>query len=545
MKRETVTPFPRLAVVPLAFALVLTSCPQVGVICNTGEVRCGNVCARLSVDPLHCGACGIGCSTGFVCENSACVCDPALGLTACGQACVDVRTDPAHCGQCGNTCPSGQVCSQGTCGASCGVGELNCNGGCIDVTSDASNCGACGNVCGQGLRCVSSVCRPDLVAACFNSGELFGLDAQAEVVSPSVATAPPSEPIGIAFHGASQLEVADFEANKLYSFNIGAPTDGGTWYSAQAGTDTLGSGAQAIAVSGDVAYVLNSNDHTLDAFDLTKPAGQRLMCPDGGSGCTFSADFGANTFPWALTVGTDSVFVSLYGNTQNPADTSGNKIARVNLQGFATSFVDVPLDIDQFPADGGYAPRPAGLAFSGGKLFVALANLSGFTAAAPSEIAIFNVVSPPPSDGSSGLAFVSKVSLGANCLNADGVLLNNGVLYVACGGKYELVGSDYVAQVPGAVAALNLTTQQQSFAPQLFACEPDGGPSGCAAGSVSRLALAAGKIFAGDTVNGYLFTVDPTSGQVLRGADNPIVLCPGAAGGPGNFVSDLAAVPSP
>src|SRR5207245_8464106 len=54
-------------------------------------------------------------------------------------------------------------------------GATDC--GCADTSSDRFNCGTCRNACSQGEACVSGTCRSDLVAACFNTHQLFSLEA--------------------------------------------------------------------------------------------------------------------------------------------------------------------------------------------------------------------------------------------------------------------------------------------------------------------------------------------------------------------------------
>src|SRR5690349_16497994 len=53
--------------------------------------------------------------------------DPAAcALTTCGTACTNVQTDPANCGACGVSCGAGLVCNLGACSSSCAAGLAAC-----------------------------------------------------------------------------------------------------------------------------------------------------------------------------------------------------------------------------------------------------------------------------------------------------------------------------------------------------------------------------------------------------------------------------------
>ena len=89
--------------------------PDVPITCRPGEILCGRVCTNSQVDPLNCGACGVVCTGGTVC-NGGCVkvfCPPEQ--TRCGGVCVDTSTDPRNCGGCGILCPAGLSCQTGAC----------------------------------------------------------------------------------------------------------------------------------------------------------------------------------------------------------------------------------------------------------------------------------------------------------------------------------------------------------------------------------------------------------------------------------------------
>lgn len=136
----------------------------VGVACGTscpvGQELCDGVCADLSVDRNHCGACGSVCAGGEVCDGAG-TCAPSCGdsLTECSNACVDTATDEANCGGCGTACAAGEICDgAGGCGTTCAGSLTECSGACVDTGGDEANCGACDTPCDAGEACVSGTC---------------------------------------------------------------------------------------------------------------------------------------------------------------------------------------------------------------------------------------------------------------------------------------------------------------------------------------------------------------------------------------------------
>jgi hypothetical protein len=136
-----------------------------GIVCATGFGDCdrsaANGCEASLNSAAHCGACGLSCASGQVCDRGRCaagaLCEP--GRLACGTRCVDVRGDHLNCGACGVVCPAGQVCAFGRCLAQTpcppGTGNANVAGDCMLLPTDAFQCnnrGACGasRVCNYG-----------------------------------------------------------------------------------------------------------------------------------------------------------------------------------------------------------------------------------------------------------------------------------------------------------------------------------------------------------------------------------------------------------
>ena len=137
---------------------------------------CLGVCTDTSIDPRHCGACGMGCpafanTLTTVCTAATCtvgVCAP--GFANCDGAVhngceVDLKNDNANCGRCGGLCGPGPhssaACAASVCVVTCEPPFADCNraviDGCeADVTSDVVNCGRCGLVCPAPVNAVAS-----------------------------------------------------------------------------------------------------------------------------------------------------------------------------------------------------------------------------------------------------------------------------------------------------------------------------------------------------------------------------------------------------
>jgi hypothetical protein len=82
--------------------------------CSPAEC-CGDACADLTSDALHCGACDVQCAPGQACYQSLCIDECPSPLSPCGTTCVDLTSDPENCGACGRDCLSGRTCEQSVC----------------------------------------------------------------------------------------------------------------------------------------------------------------------------------------------------------------------------------------------------------------------------------------------------------------------------------------------------------------------------------------------------------------------------------------------
>lgn len=209
------------AFLALAVGLSVVGCGDDGGIvggdCAPSYTACELTCVDLARDPSNCGACGVACRPGEVCEQSVCargrdgsadgaadardgspdgaldggVLDGAFdGTTTPGDGgdgsggdggdgddggtldashddgpvdtCVPPLNTAQHCGSCTQSCSGATpICYSDdgiyVCIPVCPTNRTLCGSACVDTTTDELNCGACGNVCASAI-CASSIC---------------------------------------------------------------------------------------------------------------------------------------------------------------------------------------------------------------------------------------------------------------------------------------------------------------------------------------------------------------------------------------------------
>ena len=153
---------------------------------NSGEILCGNTCAKPESWDEHCGASGmcnslsegndyvgLDCTkNNQVCENSKCVapkCTKNQYKDPNTDRCEENTVD--NCGEFGNKCNENQVCLSGSCENNCGSsGLIICEGSCINPKESVKYCGAQADSdgrcvpnsykdCGAGSACVDGTCQ--------------------------------------------------------------------------------------------------------------------------------------------------------------------------------------------------------------------------------------------------------------------------------------------------------------------------------------------------------------------------------------------------
>jgi hypothetical protein len=134
--------------------------------CPSGFDCCNGVCADVTDDVRHCGACDARCAPpGGVglCREGACFmagCRPGFGDCNgdLSDGCeVDLRSDRNRCGTCDTSCSAPPNADAACRDSQCGLGECvanfeDCDGkpenGCeVNLLANAANCGACGAAC--------------------------------------------------------------------------------------------------------------------------------------------------------------------------------------------------------------------------------------------------------------------------------------------------------------------------------------------------------------------------------------------------------------
>jgi Stigma-specific protein, Stig1 len=540
------------AVPLLCLGALLAGCPETGIVCRNETTRCGQGCADLRADGRNCGACGVACQTGQVCQPRGddpslgeCVCQ--AGATNCNGQCVVLATDPNNCGVCGKACATDELCElqlsdAGTAGASvcvkdCSVGtQVRCGNSCINLQTDSNHCGACGAACTDSQSCHAGKCTYDLVAACFSSGQVRGLQATSSFVGPleAMGTAPQS----LAAYGEALLAVDGLD-RRLYQARL--RSTGGAAFAPIGYSNRVGSVPNQVLVEAPYVYVINSSSGTLqvlkkDAPDTaTADGGSDPLVVDGGSvaggvrlATVAELSFGANTFPQAGVKVGNALWVPLYGGFGTAGAAAGQTVKKVDLTNpEAPAVVDTVdlsgLDLKAF--DGG-APvaRPYSITASGNQLLVALNNLNPdtYVPEGPGLLAKIDATTKA----------VTVLDLGADkCLNPIWMALQGANVVVACAGNgvYDFVTFSLVSVEKAGVVLVDLAGTRKAVWEASCPADaglPDGGSS-CAPILPSRFAVADNKVWLGDQNGGRLFVLDvaPTALTERRGYS-------GSAGGP-------------
>ena len=504
--------------------------------CPQGTGVCGDRCAATGADARNCGGCGKNCAGTQLCQAGSCVTtctDPAL-KSVCGTGCVDLTKDPLNCGKCGESCASDRSCLASAC--VCNGGKTSCGTACADLQSDAANCGGCGKACAQGQSCLAGKCGAAVLALCFNTGELVGLDdaLQAQPTSLTVGQGPQS----IARSGSTAL-VGDGIDNALYSFDSAVAPMTRT-----AGGDALGKSFNQVLVKGTRAYAINSGDSDVQVIDLLKAVPSPLAATRTVDQILTKAGSPAselNTNPYFGAFLGDSLYVTLLGTCTGAGDAAGNRLLELDTSVIPGKVSrELHFNAADYDKDAGVtanSPRPAGLAVVGKKIYVAIGNLnpSCFGSAGPGYVAVVDSVT---------MTVTRNVKLPAECRNPGFIATAGTRVYVSCAGSYG-----FGAGIEEALSVIDSTTDavvKTTTFPRCGPADPFDGPNACKTAVPGRLAIRGTRVYVADNNAGRIFTTD-LDGKIVPGTEKGKTICPLKCDAQGmncyQFTSDVSAAP--
>lgn len=521
-----------LTVTVVALSLWLSGCPESGAECSEGLTLCSGQCEDLTSSTANCGACGNACGSGQVCSEGACRCQE--GATLCAGQCTVTATDANNCGACGISCGQGRVCESGQCKVNCSQGLTRCGDSCVDLAKDAGHCGTCETACTDAKSCHSGVCTYDVVAACFNTGQVVGLQAGSDLKGPNRAigdhpqSVAPMQDVLLVLDTAKKLR----EARLVDYVTLPKAAD----------TDDA---PNQVLVEDPYVYVLNSSSNTLLVLQRKTAPGpltEGTRFPQGlGLEPVARVDFGASSNPFAMArLGTD-LWVTLYGNFFGDLS-AGGKVARVNLANPAQPELTSPLvqlpsgdALQPFP-DRSPVPTPSGIVAHRGFLYVALNNLDPNTYG-PGGPGLVAKIDPQTRE-------VKYLSLGDGCLNAGWLASVGNKLVVSCAGEATYDASFNLVAVKKSSLVL---LDEQDAAVSTWALECPESSTSCALPSAGRFAVVGNRIYLGDNNAGRIFVVDVTGNTLteVRGLSGqkqpPILACQRESGF--SLVGDVVAIP--
>lgn len=516
-----------------AALLSLCACPPTGAVCGTGLTACtvagedAKVCVDTARDIANCGACGTLCGEGSFCSAGQCECAP--GFTLCGDRCVDLDTSASSCGACGRSCGAEQACDQGQCVVSCPAEKTQCGQSCVELATSEAHCGACGNTCQNGTTCNDGRCEYDVVVGCY-TGQLVGIQAGTDLLGP--ATNVGTLPLSLGILGDAVL-VGDndhtlYQARKDTLAQLAEET-------------TVGEDARSILVEDPFVYVINAGTGTLQILESVSGG-----AADGGTGYVLQLrsetpmNVEGNSNPHDLTKLGDIVYVSLHGvYTASPEQ--GQKIARFDVSDPTKPVRLEPVDLmglDLKPNEGATTvPRPSGIVARGGRIYVALVNAEGYSAAGAPLVARFN-----PADGGLDALDLDK----ARCLGPSELAVVGDRLLVSCAGRVEYEQVPPYRATVTASGVLALDREDAVTSTWSLECPKDA-DGGCEPPVAGRLAVHGDDVYVGSANQGRMFVLELDGGSLaerrgFRTTAGPLDACP-----PGPFgftnVGDVVANP--
>jgi hypothetical protein len=396
----------------------------------------------------------------------------------------------------------------------CTADQAVCDGQCASLRSDPANCGECGRACGAGQSCQAGRC------------------CEGSLCPPALYAA--------CFNNATvQGATADLQG-------VGAPVE-------------VESGPISLAWDGATLWVANSISNTLDGLGAA-PAGlapvgplPSLAIPPAGpfNDLEFVAAWNGLLYVSNAAVGSvvvvDPALVGVAGARpildeidlgpgafpQGMAFSGGkgyvalNGTDRIAVLDLAARTVTGSIDLAALASPGGRA-LPSRLLSHGSRLYATLWNLdTTWSPAGPGRLAVIDTSSDALVPGVNPLVLATASGAEPECLNPAGLALRGATLYVTCG----FFPYDSPTVTGAAIVPVDVSGSSPRVLPPLV-LEGSTPGAGAAPGAI---AFCGDVAYAGDRASGRVLRYDPALGAVTGQGE----LCVPRPGGSG-YVADVA-----
>jgi hypothetical protein len=459
----------------------------------------------------------------------------------CRSACAAVSTDGANCGACGHACVAGEVCSAGLC--TCPGGRVDCggDGACVDLKSDPGHCGGCGVACpgpqvcstaGGATACAAS-CGPGL-AACGRAC----VDAATDPTHCGTC----GRTCGVGEHCGRGLCLADLY---LACFDTDE-VRGATADLAPAGVPlATEAGPISLAWLGNSLFVADSTNNTVDELRFDPPGIRKantIAIPSVGffdleylavrdgllyvsnaagrvdhhqrvhRGVIDEIQLGPGSLPAGIAFLGGKAYVALNG-TSEVAVVEVSREAGCQPGAGPCGSVSKRIALPPALASPAGSPLPSRLAIAGDSLYVTLWNLKpDFTPAGDGRLAVIDTATD-------ALATASALDLGPDCLDPGDIAVRGQTLYVTCGYFPFNKPGDITG---AAIVPVDISGASPAVQPALTLTGYSPGP----------LVFCGSAGYTGDRASGFVLRYDAERNAVTRTS----LLCPPKAAGSSSYV---------
>jgi hypothetical protein len=408
----------------------------------------------------------------------------------------------------------------------CSVDELLCGGACAAVQTDPAHCGACGQACPAGEACSAGVCT-QCAAACGEGQRCEAGLCVADVYAACFNTdqvrgaSAALQPVGTPLATDDGPTAFARLGDRLYVANNISNSISEIRFDPPGPRATSGASSLKLGAGSNLAFLAASGAR-LYASNATAST---LVAVDPASGAVdevpLSGPGEQDMSPAGIAFAGGKAYVALYGGFSPSVDVA-QEVAVVNV---ATTPMQVISRIGlQHLANGPGFARPYRVLAAGDRVYVTLQNLdAGYAPAGSGRVAVID----PATDALDAQQPV--IDLGLACRNPSDLAVNGSTLWVTCGfARFD------------PPLFLTFTIESAGFLPIDLAASPravgDIVPlDGVAPGS---LTFCAGQGFAGDSSSGKILRLDPLTRDVAQSE-----VCAPASPGRFQFVADVECRP--